>query len=230
MQMKTTMDANDPRCWDQLSSDRQAALVGWIRDVLVPAGRAFHRSSYAMKHDFEREPGGFYVTNGMFKGAMLAAGHQPVDAREINWRFRVRPGRELDDHEKTRMRVIGCGWLARDSPERSGYAVMKRGDWKRIAAWCQACYREKRPMIRVEVRGHSAVVVMDMIAADWKLSSDAMNEVAQLFFLVDPKGKNWWNINGCYNYIRRVPADVADAVAARLVMIADGCRPPDIPR
>lgn len=220
---------NDPRCLQDLPAEQQAVLIGWIRDVLVPTRRAFHRTSYGMKHDFESEPGGFYVTNGMFKGAMLAAGHQPVDAGEINWRFRVRPVRELDDHEITRMRVIGRGWLARDSPQRSGYAVIGRGDRKRIDAWCQACYREKRPMVRVVVSGHCATVVMDMIAADWKLSPDAMNEVARLFSLVDPKGKNWWNINGCYNYIRRVPVDVAEAIAARLVTIADACRPPAIP-
>ena len=81
-------------------------------------------------------------------------------------------------------------------------------------------------MVRVEVSGHCATVVMDMIAAEWKLPLHAMNEVAQLFSLVDPKGKNWWNINGCYNYIRRVPVDVAEAVAARLVRIAEACRPP----
>lgn len=112
--MKTTIDANDIRCWEQLSTDQRGALLGWIWDVLVPACRVFHRTSYGMKHDFEREPGGFYVTNGMFKGAMLAAGFRPVDASEINWRFRVRPVHELHEHEKQLMRVIGCGWLTRD--------------------------------------------------------------------------------------------------------------------
>ena len=215
---------NDPRCLQDLPAGQQAVLIRWIRDVLVPAGRAFHRTSYGMKHDFENEPGGFYVTNGMFKGAMLAAGYQPVDASEINWRFRVRPVRELDDHEKTRMRVIGRGWLARDSQKRSGYAVVKRGDRKRIDAWCQACYREKLPMVRVEVRGHCATVVMDMVAADWKLSLAAMNEVAEVFAVIDPKRKNWWNVNECYNYIRGVPVDLAEAVAGKLVTIADACR------
>ena len=223
--MKKTIDANDIRCWEQLPADQQAALVAWIRNVLVPAYRVFHRTSYAMKHDFEREPGGFYVTNGMFKGAMLAAGHHPVDAREIKWRVRVRPVRELDEHEKKLMRVIGTGWMARDSPERGRYAVVKRGDGKRIDAWCHACYREKRPMVRVEVRGQSALVIMDMIAADWKLSPEGMNEIAQLFAQIDPKRKNWWNVSECYNYIRRVPAELAEAVAAKLVTIADTCRP-----
>lgn len=83
-------------------------------------------------------------------------------------------------------------------------------------------------MVRVEVRGHTAVVVMDMVAAEWKLSPAATNKVGQLFALIDTKGKNW-NISECYNYIRRVPVDVAEAVAARLVMIAEDCRPPAVP-
>ncbi len=227
--MKTTIDANDTRCWDQLPADQQATLVKWIRDVLVPAYRVFNRTSYGMKHDFERAPGGFYVTNGMFKGAMLAAGHHPVNASEINWRFRIRPVNELNEHERKLMHLIGHPLLARNSHERTGYAVVKSRDHKRIDAWCQACYRDKRPMIRVEVRGHTAVVVMDMIGADWKLSSAAMNEVAQLFALIDPKGKNWWSVDKCYNYIRRVPAEVAEDVAARLARIANACRPPAVP-
>jgi hypothetical protein len=228
--MKTTIDANDIRCWDQLPANQQAVLVGWIRGVLVPACRVFHRTSYGMKHDFEREPGGFYVTNGMFKGAMLAVGFRLVDASEINWRFRVRPVHELDDHEKKLMRIIGCGWLKLESRERSGYAVVKRGDRKRIDAWCQACYRDRRPMVRVEVRGQSALVVMDMIAADWKLPHAAMNEVAELFAVIDPKRKNWWNLSECYNYIRRVPVDLAEAVAGKLVTIANACRPRAVSR
>lgn len=222
--MKTTTDANAPRCWEQLAPDQQAALVGWIRGVLVPAHRAFHRTSYGMKHDFEREPGGFYVTNGMFKGAMLAAGHQPVDASEINWRFRVKPIRELDEQEKDELRVIGRGWLLRDGPHRGGYIVVNRKKRERIDAWCRTCAREKRPAIRVEVRGHTAMVVMDMITADWKLSPDAVDEVRRLFASIDPKGRNWGNVNECYNYIQRVPLYKAEEIAPALVRIANGCR------
>ncbi len=28
------------------------------------------------------------MTNGEFKGAMLAAGYEPVDRTELNWKFR----------------------------------------------------------------------------------------------------------------------------------------------
>jgi hypothetical protein len=111
--MKTDY-VSDPRCFDDLSAEQQAVLIGWIGDVLVPAQRVFHRTSYGMKHDFEQERDGFYVKNGAFKGAMLAAGLRPVDANELNWRFRVKPARELDRWEKEKLRLIGRGWLVRD--------------------------------------------------------------------------------------------------------------------
>ena len=62
---------NSLECLNDLSAGQQAVLISWIRDVLVPAERVYQPNSYSMKHDFEREPEGFYVTNGMFKGAML---------------------------------------------------------------------------------------------------------------------------------------------------------------
>ncbi|MDP9476457.1 MAG: hypothetical protein M3R38_12375 [Actinomycetota bacterium] len=57
---------------------------------MKPAGKVGPSDSYTMKHDFETA-GGFYVTNGQFKGAMLAAGYQPAKRGEQNWRFRQKP-------------------------------------------------------------------------------------------------------------------------------------------
>ena len=75
-------EANDPGGFQKLEPEQQSALVDWIRAVLVPANTVFRRNSYGMKHDFDREPDGFYVYNGAFKGAMLAAGFLPVDEGE----------------------------------------------------------------------------------------------------------------------------------------------------
>lgn len=82
---------NDPRWYDQLPPEEQTALQTWIRLAVAPASRSDGRTSYGIKHDFESV--GFYVPNGAFKGAMLAAGYLPTprSAREINWRFRIRP-------------------------------------------------------------------------------------------------------------------------------------------
>jgi hypothetical protein len=106
--------ANDPAGFQELQPEEQAALVDWIRAVLVPAKTVFRRNSYGMKHDFDREPDGFYVHNGAFKGAMLAAGFGRVDENDLNWRFRVRPAQELARWEQRQRRVCGREWLVRN--------------------------------------------------------------------------------------------------------------------
>jgi len=106
-------DANDPSRFYDLDLHEQSSLVEWIKDVLAPAKNKFRRSSYSMKHDFQREPDGFYIYNGAFKGAMLAAGFDPVDAKIMNWYFRVKPLRPLRRTEKRDRGLFGPGWLVR---------------------------------------------------------------------------------------------------------------------
>jgi len=165
--------ANHPDCLKDLAAEQQAVLLGWISDVLIPAKRVFHRTSYGMKHDFEREPDGFYVTNGMFKGAMHAAGHEPVDPRELNCRFRVRPTYQLNEEEEDSLGFVGRGWLARSWQFTRQYLVFRRTQAQTIELFIRKCAKEKRPVVRVEVRCQRARVMMDMITADWKLSQGA---------------------------------------------------------
>jgi len=40
-----------------------------------------------LKHRCENAAGGFYISNGQFKGAMLAAGYVPIDSSDRNWHF-----------------------------------------------------------------------------------------------------------------------------------------------
>jgi len=81
-----------PAAYDELSQAEKDALAYWIEHAICKATRYSKRTSYGIKHDFERD--GFYLTNGQFKGAMLAAGHQPENAQELNWRFKVKPYKE----------------------------------------------------------------------------------------------------------------------------------------
>lgn len=81
---------NQPSAHEELSEDAKEALQAWIAVAVKPAKTVGPSNSYIMKHDFE-SAGGFYVTNGQFKGAMLIAGYEPVDRTELNWRFRQRP-------------------------------------------------------------------------------------------------------------------------------------------
>src|SRR5438094_10451458 len=56
----------------------------------LPIGRGRRIMARGMQHALEEWPGGFYVTNGAFKGAMLAAGFRPEDERALNWHFFLR--------------------------------------------------------------------------------------------------------------------------------------------
>ena len=76
---------------------KREAIKLWITLSMVPAGRvAPYCTSYGLKHDAESALS-LYVSNDQFKGAMLALGYSPVDHREPNWRFRIKPrcGREV---------------------------------------------------------------------------------------------------------------------------------------
>jgi hypothetical protein len=212
-------EANDPEGFHRLEPEQQVALVEWIKDVLVPAKTVFRRTSYGMKHDFECEPDGFYVTNGMFKGAMLAAGYRPVDANELNWRFRVKPARELDAWEKDERRLIGRGWLVRDRWREKGYVLAMRSQRRRIREYNTTCQRERRTKLLVLRGARTADIILDTYPAGYRLSEAATGEIAALFDSVNPSGRNWSITNNCLAVIRRVPLHQAEAVAARLAEI-----------
>src|SRR5215213_9517046 len=78
-----------PEAYEKLTPEEQAALLEWIRLAVKPAKTIAPSTSYSIKHDFEAVA--FYITNGQFKGAMLASGYAPVDPDELNWEFRIRP-------------------------------------------------------------------------------------------------------------------------------------------
>ena len=80
---------NRPEAYERLSTVEQATLLEWIRLAIEPAKTTGPGSSYGIKHAFEEV--GFYISNGRFKGAMLAAGYAPVNPDELNWELRIRP-------------------------------------------------------------------------------------------------------------------------------------------
>lgn len=215
--------ANDPAGFRQLGPAEQAALVGWIRDVLVPAKTIFRRTSYGMKHDFDREPEGFYVTNGMFKGAMQAAGYQPVDADELNWCFRVKPAIELSGWEKQKLGLYGRGFLVRNRWREVGYVALQRTQRLRTLEHNRDCRREERPRIAVLKAKYSAEVIMDTAPAGYRLTREAVTEVLALFAEFDPNGRYSYVINQQLAVIRRVPVHRAEELAAALVGLAHRC-------
>ena len=81
---------DDPNEFSLLPIERQDILSRWIHEHLTPRKKPNQRyTSYGLKHIFEddRAHGGFYVSNGTFKGAMRAMGYCPVFEDDINWLY-----------------------------------------------------------------------------------------------------------------------------------------------
>lgn len=103
--MVNDCDPNDPCDYQRLSQIERAELQNWIGEVFQPAtrvirARGYRETSYGWKHCFEGSEKGFYITNGMFKGAMLEAGYEPVKRTDFNWRFRIKLNRKLTEYER----------------------------------------------------------------------------------------------------------------------------------
>ena len=80
---------NHPSDFGNMKSAEQDVLLYWITQVMTHSERYEKQTSYGMKHNFEGEA--FYITNGMFKGAMLTLGYMPKDESALNWEFKVKP-------------------------------------------------------------------------------------------------------------------------------------------
>jgi uncharacterized protein YozE (UPF0346 family) len=112
-----------------LTEDEQEALLRWILANFTAAKTVWRRStSCTIKHWFEASSGGFYVTNGHFKGAMLAAGFEPADPTAKDWLFRIRRvvhrpqrGSFLAWLLRRRHRDDPIGDLARDASRDRGF-------------------------------------------------------------------------------------------------------------
>jgi hypothetical protein len=77
-----------PSEYQDLFPDTRAEVLLWIWRNLKPTKVKVHPiSSYGLKHAYEDDTG-TYICNGAFKGAMRAAGYEPIDPKELNWRFR----------------------------------------------------------------------------------------------------------------------------------------------
>ena len=87
---------NCPSKFMILSEKDKSLALEWIKNMYDPSDKIFSSSSYGIKHVLQSFKGdcgkyeGLYLTNGQFKGAMLAAGFEPVERNVINWRFRMK--------------------------------------------------------------------------------------------------------------------------------------------
>jgi len=77
--------------FERLSHHERVTLLEWIAgNIQTRKTVNLYQSSYGLKHRFEESPRGFYISNGAFKGAMLAAGHVPANPGELNWLWRIK--------------------------------------------------------------------------------------------------------------------------------------------
>lgn len=83
-------ECNNPEEYMQLSVEERVYFQNWIDKHIRPYRTKSYStiSSYQLKHLFEQN-GGFYITNGQMKGAMLVAGFKPKDTMMINWTFQI---------------------------------------------------------------------------------------------------------------------------------------------
>lgn len=84
-------ECNNPAEYEKLTQSEKEQLKMWIDQYIKPhLVKKYnpYRTSYGLKHLFQSK-GGFYVTNGQFKGAMLAAGFEPESFKDINWVFKI---------------------------------------------------------------------------------------------------------------------------------------------
>ena len=90
MFINTNVPENSPNDFKKLSKKEQKILVQWINENLTKTkGFCKEYSSYYLKHVFERDKIGFYITNGMFKGAMIEAGFKIRNKNDVNSFFNV---------------------------------------------------------------------------------------------------------------------------------------------
>lgn len=64
-------------------------LLMWCKQLEPIKSVNENYSSYNLKHIFEREPYGFYISNGNMKEVMALAGFKPKSADDLNWFYPI---------------------------------------------------------------------------------------------------------------------------------------------
>lgn len=104
------------------TDDEISVVDAWIRkNIRIGTKILRGHTSYGMKHMLEHDTG-IYLTNNEFKDAMLLAGFQPVNPKELNWIYRVKLTKDINDNpspffrwaKKFETDATPCGDFVRD--------------------------------------------------------------------------------------------------------------------
>ena len=81
---------DDPKEFYDLTPSEQEQLCAWIKLNFLPT-KSFEYSedSYSLHGLFERTPGGFYISHGAFKQAMLLCGFRADNESLTTWHFNI---------------------------------------------------------------------------------------------------------------------------------------------
>lgn len=80
---------NSPDRYGAVPADQKEIVTRWIKKNILPRKTPLNEhTSYGLKHIFEWSDTGFYMTNGEFKGAMIASGFEPVK-EDLNCNYRI---------------------------------------------------------------------------------------------------------------------------------------------
>jgi hypothetical protein len=73
-----------------LTKQEHDILYDWITVNLIPT-KTFNdrKTSYGLKHIFERDDCGFYIDNDDFKNIMLEHGFKVKNPNDTNWIFNI---------------------------------------------------------------------------------------------------------------------------------------------
>ncbi|MCG7340117.1 hypothetical protein MHZ36_12545 [Staphylococcus sp. ACRSN] len=75
--------------FNDMTMQELETVLMWCKQLKPMKSVNYNCSSYNLKHMFEREPYGFYISNGNMKEVMALAGFKPKNADDLNWFYPI---------------------------------------------------------------------------------------------------------------------------------------------
>ncbi|MEB7787292.1 hypothetical protein NGC76_01925 [Staphylococcus equorum] len=75
--------------FNDMTMEQLETVLMWCKQLEPIKSVNENCSSYNLKHMFEREPYGFYISNGNMKEVMALAGFKPKSADDLNWFYPI---------------------------------------------------------------------------------------------------------------------------------------------